>query len=61
MANYEVTFVPCETFRMTYHVECNDPDLAQYVAITDLRDDVGYDHSKDFEVLSIKEVQDNGS
>jgi len=61
MANYEVTFVPSETFRMTYYVECNDPDLVQSVALMDLRDDVGYDHSKDFEVLGIKEVQDNGS
>lgn len=61
MRNYQVTFVPYENFRMTYHVECNDPNLVQSVAIMDLRDDVGYDHSKDFEVLSIVEVQDNGT
>jgi len=46
---------------MTYHIECEDPDLVQSVALMDLRDDVGYDHSKDFEVLSIVKVQDNGT
>ena len=61
MPNYHVTFVPCETFRMTYNVECEDPDLVHSVALMDLRDDIGYDQSKNFEVLSIIEVQDNGT
>ncbi len=61
MANYEVTFVPSETFRMTYNVECEDPNLVHSVALMDLRVDIGYDQSKDFEILSIVEVQDNGT
>ena len=58
MATYAVKFPPIETFSMTYHVDCDDPNNVEFVAMDDLRVDIGYDQAKSFEVSSIRKITD---
>tara|TARA_R100001460_G_scaffold102026_1_gene146261 strand:- start:43 stop:222 length:180 start_codon:yes stop_codon:yes gene_type:complete len=56
MATYAVTFTPIETFSMTYHVDCDDPNNVEFVALDDLKIDIGYDQAKSFQVESIRRI-----
>ena len=56
MATYAVKFTPIETFSMTYHVDCDDPNNVEFVAMDDLKMDIGYDQAKSFQVESIRRI-----
>jgi|TARA_B100000035_G_C20965472_1_gene538554 hypothetical protein len=60
MATYKVTFAPHDTTKYVYEVEVDDPNNAEFVGWDEFRFDIGYDKSKDFELVSVEEVKDDG-
>jgi len=63
---YEVTFAPHDTITYTYNVavddsndDVNDGVKAELEAWDRFRYDIGYDYSKDFDVVSIQEESDD--
>ena len=58
MPNYIVKFAPIKETVYTYYVEAEDEASAQLDVMDDLRMDVGYDMSKDFECINVEEHDD---
>ena len=56
---YEITFAPINTLTYTYEVEVNDPNNAEDVARNDFQIDIGYDYAKDFEIIGVKEINND--
>tara|TARA_Y100000401_G_C8278477_1_gene202126 strand:- start:598 stop:792 length:195 start_codon:yes stop_codon:yes gene_type:complete len=55
---FKVTFAPSESLIYTYEVEVNDPNNAEAVALEEFRMDIGYDRSKDFEIIACEEERE---
>tara|TARA_B100000575_G_C22884721_1_gene515209 strand:- start:44 stop:229 length:186 start_codon:yes stop_codon:yes gene_type:complete len=58
MPRYKVTFAPHDVLSYTYEVEVDDPNNAHFVAMDDFRFDIGYDRSKDFDVVGVEEIEE---
>ena len=58
---FQVTFAPIGNITYTYEVEVNDENNAEDVARDEFRMDIGYDRSKDFEIVGVKEIKNNGN
>ena len=59
MTRYKVTFAPHGTPTYTYEVEVDDPNNAEFVGRDEFRLDIGYDKSKDFELVSVEELKND--
>lgn len=55
---FQVTFAPIGNITYTYEVEVNDENNAEDVARDEFRMDIGYDRSKDFEIVGVKEIKE---
>jgi hypothetical protein len=58
MGDEYVTCPECEGDGFNYYVDCDDPNNVEFVAMDDLRVDIGYDQAKSFEVSSIRKITD---
>lgn len=58
MARFIVTFAPYDTHRWVTEVEVNDPNNARAVAYDELRFDIGHDSAKDYECVSVEQLND---
>lgn len=56
---YEITFAPINTLTYTYEVEVNDPNNAEDVARNDFQIDIGYGYARDFEIIGVKEINND--
>ena len=56
---FRVTFAPIGSLSYTYEVEVNDENNAYDVARQDFKMDIGYDRSKDFEIVGVEEIKDD--
>ena len=56
---FKVTFAPSESLIYTYEVEVNDPNNAEAVARDEFKMDIGYDRSKDFEIVGVEEIKND--
>ena len=56
---FKVTFAPIGSLSYTYEVEVNDENNAYDVARQDFKMDIGYDKSKDFEIVGMEEIKDD--
>ena len=55
---FVVTFAPIDTLNYKYKVEVNDENNVYDVARKDFQMDIGYDRSKDFEIVGVEEIKD---
>ena len=54
---FKVTFAPIGSLCYTYEVEVNDENNAEAVARDEFKMDIGYDRSKDFEIVGVEEIK----
>tara|TARA_A100001515_G_scaffold32136_2_gene25046 strand:+ start:2628 stop:2819 length:192 start_codon:yes stop_codon:yes gene_type:complete len=56
---FTVSFAPSGSLIYKYTVKVNDPNNAEAVALEEFRMDIGYDRSKDFEIISCEEKKND--
>ena len=59
MSTFIVKFAPISDVVYEYEVEAQDDFVAEFIALDDFRNDIGYDRSKDFECINVEKENDD--